>query len=243
MTQQTNQTESPRYATLLYDVRKALGISIPEYFYMDMVYFLSRRTGWCFKSLEAIAEDMGMQKSGVSYMRDRLVKKGFLERNKKGEVRATDKYEEIAIINRGGVQKVNGQTANRSLSEPQRSLSEPQRSLSGTKNNKRITIRNSAPKNYSKNSEDKRGQYSETSSILGQLIKKHGVREGTKRFKALKQGEIVETHDDATLSSNTVANRSELVTDTNVHDSFLRLTSSDPSTAQFLMRGNLVVDG
>lgn len=163
--------ESPRYATLLYDVRKCLGVSIPEYFYLDMVYFLSRKTGWCFKSLEAIADDMGMQKSGVAYMRDRLIKKGYLERNKKGDVRTTDRYEEIAIINRGSVHSVNKPAEKRSLSEHGRSLSEQERSLSGTKNNNRNTLELGDDLKLGKEKPDYRGLPSPAKERVRQLLK------------------------------------------------------------------------
>lgn len=142
--------ESPRYATLLYDVRKALDISVNEYFYLDMVYFLSRKTGWCFKALSEVASDMGMEKSGVLRMRDRLIERKLLERNAKGHVRTTDKYESIAIINRGSVEKVNDvkkSALKKSMpaltKSTQRSLS--QRVTEG-ENNNRITLENRAKK-------------------------------------------------------------------------------------------------
>lgn len=88
--------ETPLYATLLYDVRKQLDISIAEYFFLDMVYHLSYDR-WCSKSIQNCAEDMGMQKRGMIYMRDRLIERGLLKKNKQGFLKVTRKYTEVAV--------------------------------------------------------------------------------------------------------------------------------------------------
>lgn len=94
------QDELPRGATLYYDVLKGLDISIAEYMYLDMVYFLSRNSlGYCYKSLEKIAEDMNISKNGVIKLRDRMVKRGLLKKNHKGWVTTTDIYHKVV---RGG---------------------------------------------------------------------------------------------------------------------------------------------
>jgi len=73
------QTETPLYATLLYGIRKQLDITWNEYVYLDMVYHLSK-DGWCYKSLDNVASDLGMVKSGVQKMRNRLIEKGLLKK-------------------------------------------------------------------------------------------------------------------------------------------------------------------
>ena len=94
------QTDTPLYATLLYGVRKQLGITVAEYYYIDMVYHLSRNDkGWCYKSLESIADDMGMSKNGVVKMRNRLIERGFIKKNIKGYTKTTEMYHSVV---RGG---------------------------------------------------------------------------------------------------------------------------------------------
>lgn len=86
-----HQNITPKYATLMYDVLHELEISIPEYWYLDMVYHLSRG-GWCYKSLQNVADDMRMHKNGIVKMRDRLIEKGLLKKSIKGYVKTTDMY-------------------------------------------------------------------------------------------------------------------------------------------------------
>lgn len=130
------QSASPLYATLLYEVRKQLDVSIAEYFYLDMVYHLSYQR-WCNKSVENSAADMGIKKRGLLYMRDRLIEAGLLEKNKQGFLRVTQKYIEVAV-----------QKVHQSNYEHQKSVQKVHSSVqkvhpggakSAPKNNKRIT--------------------------------------------------------------------------------------------------------
>lgn len=84
-------SELPRYATLMYDVRKALDITWTEYVYLDMVYHLSH-DGWCYKSLDNVGEDLGLDRSNVYRMRNRLIERGLLKKNARGHVKTTDAY-------------------------------------------------------------------------------------------------------------------------------------------------------
>lgn len=86
------QPETPRYATLLYDVRKRLDISFTEYILLDMIYHLSFRTGYCYKSPLRMGEDLGIAKRSVNRLILSLVKKGLLERLTDCTVRVTEVY-------------------------------------------------------------------------------------------------------------------------------------------------------
>lgn len=86
----------PLYATLLYEVRKELDISIAEYFFLDMVHKLSYQR-WCSKSIQKCADDMGITKKGLILMRTRLINKELLEKNEQGFLRVTQKYIEVAV--------------------------------------------------------------------------------------------------------------------------------------------------
>lgn len=127
------QEKTPLFATLLYDVRKKLDISIAEYFYLDMVYHLSYDS-WCYKSLENTASDMGITKQGLINMRERLLKKGLLKKNIKGYTKVTDKYTSVAVnkvypLNQKAVNKVDN-AVNKVYPSGKQSL---------PKNNNRIT--------------------------------------------------------------------------------------------------------
>lgn len=90
------QNETPRYATLLYSVRKELDISLNEYFYLDMVYHLSYK-GWCYKSLANCADDMGITKQGLILIRKKLIDRGLLKTNLRGHSKVTSKYTSVAV--------------------------------------------------------------------------------------------------------------------------------------------------
>jgi hypothetical protein len=128
------QTGRPRYATLLYDVRQKLNVNWAEYVYLDMVHKLSYH-GWCFKSLESCAVDLGMTKRGVSKMKERLIGRGLLKRNIKGHLKVTELYTGVAV---NSVHQAPHMAVN---SVPKSVNSVPQiGELSSTKNNNRITI-------------------------------------------------------------------------------------------------------
>lgn len=87
-----NQKETPKYATLFYGVAHQLKISWAEYVLLEMVYHLSHKTGYCYKTASSIAYDMNATKRGVNLMIARLCKRGFMERLTNNAVRVTPKY-------------------------------------------------------------------------------------------------------------------------------------------------------
>lgn len=125
------QKETPLYATLNYGVRKSLDISIAEYFYVDMVYHLSRNEkGYCYKSIESIAVDMGISKNGVIKLRDRLINKGLIKKNIKGYVKTTEMYHKVVR---------DGESTYHLVTKAYHKVV-PSVPLSSTKNNNRITL-------------------------------------------------------------------------------------------------------
>ena len=126
------------YAHLHYRVLHELDITIPEYWYLDMVYQLSR-DGWCYKSLQSIANDMKMSKRGVAVMRDRLKNQKLIKTGINGRVKTDVAYNSVI---RQHTQAYN--------SVPGGWNSVPHRvELSATKNNKRITKEYKATKKES----------------------------------------------------------------------------------------------
>lgn len=125
------QNETPLYATLLYHVRKELGITWIEYVYLDMVYHLSKE-GWCYKSLDNIGEDLGLDRSNVYRMRNRLIKKGLLKKNLRGHVSTSVTYAKCIRTDDNSYAKRTNPYAKRDKSVVK----------THTKNNNRVTLDN-----------------------------------------------------------------------------------------------------
>jgi len=118
-----------KYAHLEYEVLHKLEISITEYWLLDMVYQLSR-DGWCYKSLQSIANDMRLTKNGVVKMRDRLIGRGLLKKNIKGHLKTEVSYNSVYRLDNGAYNSVTNRTTKYNEIVQ----------LSGTKNNNRLTI-------------------------------------------------------------------------------------------------------
>ena len=121
----------PRYATLFYDIRADLDISWIEYIYLDMVWHLSHN-GWCYKSLDSVGEDLGIDRSNVYRMRNRLIKKGLMVKNAKGHVKTSVTYAKRIQVQKPTYAKRNNPYAKRDYSVVK----------THTKNNNRITKEN-----------------------------------------------------------------------------------------------------
>jgi len=128
-----------KYAHLEYETLHKLDITIPEYWFLDMVYQLSR-DGWCYKSLNSIAIDMKMSKRGVAVMRDRLIDRGYIKKNIKGHIKTEVAYNSVTQLDK----KVYNSVHKSYNSVP------PTVALSATKNNNRITIDNKGIENRGK---------------------------------------------------------------------------------------------
>lgn len=157
------QSQSPKFCTLLYSVREELDVSVSEYVYLDMVYYLSRN-GWCYKSLESIGQDLSMRKSAIFYMRNRLIKRGLLEINAQKQVRTTDMWHNALARHPFNVQKMN---SNRSKSTLNRSISELERSKSVKITDARNTYRNTIE--YI----DNRGLKSKNKELIKKALQTH----------------------------------------------------------------------
>jgi DNA-binding MarR family transcriptional regulator len=118
------QNETPRFAHLQYAVLKQFKMSPAEYWYLDMIYYLSR-DGWCYKSLENIASDMNMTKNGVVKLRDRLIDKGLVIKNRKGQVKSSVMYNKVYLTDSQAYNLVTNRTTKYNGAVQ----------LSGTKNN------------------------------------------------------------------------------------------------------------
>lgn len=124
-----------KYSTIDYSVLKELDVSPNELTYLDMVYYLSKAgSEWCYKSLQATATNLNLGKSTIKSMRDRLIDRELLIRNKDGHVKST----EIVHLSYG-VRNSHDNNPSRAKNYPYRAKSEQNRAKSNTKNNNRIT--------------------------------------------------------------------------------------------------------
>lgn len=133
------QPETPRFAHLQYAVLKQFKLSPAEYWYLDMIYYLSRE-GWCYKSLEHIAEDMNMTKNGIVKLRDRLIDKDLLIKNRKGYVKSSVMYNKVYLTESQPSNLVTNRTTKYNAAVQ----------LSGTKTNNEINIDNKGKKSKNK---------------------------------------------------------------------------------------------
>lgn len=138
-----------KYAHLEYEVLHKLEVSIAEYWYLDMVYQLSR-DGWCYKSLDNTAKDMRITKNGVVKMRDRLIKRGLVKKNIKGYVKTTVMYNSVYRLDKKAYNSVTNRTTRYNAAVQ----------LSGTKNNNEIK----KERDFNKN--DHRGEFSPVKEML-----------------------------------------------------------------------------
>lgn len=118
------QIEVAKFAHLQYKVLHELEITINEYWYLDMVYQLSRG-GWCYKSLDNIAQDMRLTKNGVVKIRDRLTERGFIVKGRANRVKTSVKYNSVYFSNPRAYNSVTKNTTEYTSGVQ----------LSGTKNN------------------------------------------------------------------------------------------------------------
>lgn len=145
--EQSQNNVRPRYCTVLYDLMQRLQVSIVEYVYLDMVFQLSRR-GYCFKSLQSIADDLGMSKAGMHDVKRRMLAAGWIEENRQKHVRTTADYDKLQLDLWTFVRNSYDE---RSISTTRRSNIERNRSISVPKNNNRITIENKQIQKFNSN--------------------------------------------------------------------------------------------
>lgn len=95
----------PKYAHLEYRVLHELDITIPEYFLLDMVFRLSRKT-WCNKKLDNIAYDMKMTRRGVIVMRDRLIERKLLIKGVGNRLKTSEKVNSMYFLDESELKSV-----------------------------------------------------------------------------------------------------------------------------------------
>jgi len=103
------------FTNIQHGFRKRNGLSNNEYILCDMIFYLSSTAkshfGWCYMTRENIAEDLGISKSGVIKMIERMIEYGFLERdNLTKYLKTSEMWQEVYLENHSkktdGVQSV-----------------------------------------------------------------------------------------------------------------------------------------
>ena len=103
------------FTNIQHGFRKRNGLSNNEYILCDMIFYLSSTAkshfGWCYMTRENIAEDLGISKSGVIKMIERMIENGFLERdNLTKYLKTSEMWQEVYLDNHSkktdGVQSV-----------------------------------------------------------------------------------------------------------------------------------------
>lgn len=69
----------PTFTTIYHDKRIELGLNFTEYILLDTIFILSQNNrGYCYKSIKALARDLGMSFDGIRTAILRLAKRGLL---------------------------------------------------------------------------------------------------------------------------------------------------------------------
>lgn len=74
------------FTTILHDKRKELNLTILEYCFLDSVYHLSRKKGYCYKSKKSFAELLSISEKSVYNMMDKLEQRGFIYRDEQKHI-------------------------------------------------------------------------------------------------------------------------------------------------------------
>lgn len=69
------------YTTILHDKRNEFNLTILEYVFLDTVYRLSRKKGYCYKSKKSFGEFLGISERQVYNIIDKLVERSLLFRD------------------------------------------------------------------------------------------------------------------------------------------------------------------
>ena len=91
-----------KYCTVVFSVKKHLGISINEYMFLDMIYHLSKSKGYCYASKEYLANQLDLTRQAIHKIINRMIELGYLARRPEIELNkfffVTDKYIDIAYF-------------------------------------------------------------------------------------------------------------------------------------------------
>lgn len=85
-----------RYTTIIYDVKKELGISLREYIYLDAVYHLQAKTGWSFAKNEYYGEMLDVGFREIQKISKSLVEKGLIIKSVEG-VKTSEKWSDTYL--------------------------------------------------------------------------------------------------------------------------------------------------
>lgn len=85
------------YTTIIHPLRKKLKLKLLEYAVLDAVYFISYLEGKKFISRE-VAEEFDVQPSKVQYIVNKLIKMGYLQKNKYNKNISVTELTKIAFL-------------------------------------------------------------------------------------------------------------------------------------------------
>ena len=93
------------YTTIMHGPRIQLGLTCNEYCVADMIYHLSRDTGWCYASKEKLSDFIGMTKQSIIDIVRRLINKGLVEMHEEDRrlLRTTSQWQQAVVIFKEGL--------------------------------------------------------------------------------------------------------------------------------------------
>lgn len=95
------------YTNIQHKFRIENKLTCNEYILCDMIYMLSRESGWCHASKEYLADQVGLSRRSVINLINKLTDTGFLIKEEKTmKLRATNKWSDVYFNDKLGVKKV-----------------------------------------------------------------------------------------------------------------------------------------
>lgn len=91
-----------RYTTIIYDVKKELGLSLREYVLLDAIYHLQTKAGWCYSKNEYFANLLEISVREVQKIKSKLVNDNLLLSIGKGKdtgFKTLDKWNDMYLGN------------------------------------------------------------------------------------------------------------------------------------------------
>lgn len=103
--QHNTESTTPRYTTILHDVRIRLGLNFEEYVMCDLIYHLSHNQesanpGWCYASRGWMVDAIGIPERTIKRIISKLVKLGLVVRKRgdQSQLKTTPLWYDTAVV-------------------------------------------------------------------------------------------------------------------------------------------------
>lgn len=159
------------YCTVLFEKKKAYGLTLNEYVFLDMVFHLSSKTGWCYSSKEYFAETLDLSRQSIFNLIKKLIDTGWLEKDgASANLRTAEKWNQVYT------EESKYDTGSKdSLLHSQKTLQDSKDSL---QDSKETLLNNNNIYKDNKNIEDSMSDKPNKNSIISEIIEYLNLKTG-----------------------------------------------------------------